>query len=201
MTNQTFNLDLIPKGVLPVVYVSQYDKGQTWTINIFKDGVAFTIPAGVGALVLGTKPDGYGFEYACTVSGNVVTVTLAQQMTACAGDVTSEIRLVDDDNDVIIGTINFIIRVEPAALADDTVISDSDISAIEQAIELVDEIPQIEGQLLAIQYDAEAWAVGTKNGTPVTQDDEQYENNAKYWATNGMYITDAQWSSVESILT
>ena len=200
MTNQTINLDLIPRGVNPVVYVSQYDKGQTWTINVYKDGVAFTIPAGVAAIILGTKPDGYGFEYACTVSGSVVTTTLEQQMTAVAGDVISEIRLVDGD-DTIIGTINFIIRVEPAALADDTVISDSDIAAIEQAIELVQEIPQIEQQLLAIQYDAEAWAVGTKNGTPVTQDDEQYNNNAKYWATNGMYITDAQWSSVESILT
>lgn len=200
MTNQTINLDLIPKGVSPVVYVSQYDKGQTWTINVYKDGVAFTIPAGVAAIILGTKPDGYGFEYACTVSGSTVTATLEQQMTAVAGDVISEIRLVDGD-DTIIGTINFIIRVEPAALADDTVISDSDIAAIEQAIELVQEIPQIEQQLLAIQYDAEAWAVGTKDGTPVTQDDEQYNNNAKYWATNGMYITDAQWSSVESILT
>ena len=200
MTNQTFNLDLIPKGVSPVVHVSQYDQGQTWAINLYKDGVAYSPPVGTAAIIVGTKPDNYGFEYPCTISGNVVTATLEQQMTAVAGDVISEIRLTNVSEDIV-GTLNFIIRVEPAALADDTIISETDISAIEQALELIEEIPQIEGQLLAIQYDAEAWAVGTKDGVPVTQDDEQYENNAKYWATNGMYITDAQWTSVESILT
>lgn len=30
--------------------------------------------------------------------------------------------------------------------------------------------------------DSEAWAVGTKNGEPVTSADEQYENNAKYYS-------------------
>ena len=30
--------------------------------------------------------------------------------------------------------------------------------------------------------DAEAWAVGTRGGTPVTSSDPAYHNNAKYWA-------------------
>ena len=30
--------------------------------------------------------------------------------------------------------------------------------------------------------DSEAWAVGTRNGTPVAQGAPQYENNAAYWA-------------------
>lgn len=31
-------------------------------------------------------------------------------------------------------------------------------------------------------YEAEAWAKGTKNGTPVSSSDAQYQNNAKYFA-------------------
>ena len=32
------------------------------------------------------------------------------------------------------------------------------------------------------EEDSEAWAVGTKDGTPVSSSEPQYENNAKYWA-------------------
>lgn len=32
------------------------------------------------------------------------------------------------------------------------------------------------------EQEAEAWAVGTKDGDPVTSDDPQYENNSKYWS-------------------
>lgn len=200
MTNQTFNLDLIPKGVAPVVYVSQYDKGQEWTINLYKDGVAFPIPAGTAVLILGTKPDKYGFEYSCTYSGNVITAILQQQMTAVAGDVTAEIRLTNSNNDIV-GTVNFIIRVEPAALADDTIISDTQIAAIEEALELISQIPQIEAELNAIEENAEAWAVGTKDGVPVTNSDPQFENNAKYYAEHFVgYIQDTQWSAIQAIL-
>ena len=38
----------------------------------------------------------------------------------------------------------------------------------------------------ASAQDAEAWAKGTKNGTPVASTDEQYENNAKYWAEQSL---------------
>lgn len=32
------------------------------------------------------------------------------------------------------------------------------------------------------ESNSEAWAVGTRNGTDVTSEDESYNNNAKYWA-------------------
>lgn len=35
---------------------------------------------------------------------------------------------------------------------------------------------------LASSLESEAWAIGTKDGDPVTSDDPQYENNSKYWA-------------------
>lgn len=40
------------------------------------------------------------------------------------------------------------------------------------------------GQAEDSAEDAEAWAVGERNGEPVSVGDETYENNAKYWAEN-----------------
>lgn len=192
MTSQTFSLDLIPKGIPPIVYVSQYDKGQTWNIGILKDGSPFTVPGGSVVTVQGTKEDGTGFQYSCTFSGSQVVVTEEQQMTMFAGDVATEIRITNGG--AIIGSLNFIIRVEPAALADDTVISETDLPLIEKAIE---DLPIVE----EYKEDAEAYAVGTRNGVPVTSDDPAFENNAKYYAENciGM-ITDAQWAQIVNIL-
>ncbi len=193
MTSQTINLNLIPGSVEPVIHVSQYDKGQTWVFNIFAGSQPFSIPSGSTVVILGTKKDKTGFEYSCSFTGNVVTAIEQQQMTVMDGDVPTEIRITNGND--LIGSLNFIIKVEPAALKDDTVISETDLPLIEQAIE---DLPLVEGY----KEDAEAYAVGTRNGTPVTSGDPAYQNNAKYYADNfiGM-ITDAQWSSIQTILS
>lgn len=128
---QTYNLDLVPNGRPLVVNVSQYDMGsRALTFNFFKDNVAFTPPAGYSANITGTKPDGTGFMYAMTVSGSAATVEVTQQMCAVAGDCPCEIRLIDGNSNVL-GTANFTLSVERAAMDDDTVISESDIPYFE----------------------------------------------------------------------
>ena len=193
MTSQTINLDLIPKGIPPIIHVSQYDKGQTWRFLLFKDGSAYEIPEDAEVTIQGTKSDNTGFQYACTYDGSEVVATETQQMTIFAGDVSAELAITRGDE--LIGTLNFIIRVEPAALREDTAISETDLPLIEEAIEAV-------AQVKAYSEDAEAYAVGTRDGIPVGSSDPAYENNAKYYADNfiGM-ITDAQWASIQTILT
>lgn len=128
---QVYNLDLVPNGRPLVVNVSQYDQGsRALTFNFFKDNVAFTPPSGYAAHITGTKPDGTGFMYAMTVSGSAATVEVTQQMCAVAGECPCEIRLIDGNSNVL-GTANFTLSVERAAMDDDTVISDSDIPYFE----------------------------------------------------------------------
>lgn len=136
MTNQTFNLDLIPQGVPPIVHVSQYDKGQTWDIHLYENGIVFPVPANTSAAIQGTKPDNTGFQFPAVISAgdNVVTFTLEQQMTVFSGDIDCELVLVNGDDQV--ATINFILSVEPTTLDDDTVISETQLPLIEQAAEL-----------------------------------------------------------------
>lgn len=178
MTSQTINLDLIPNGVNPVINVSQYDKGQTWLFNILVNGSAFNIPTGSSVTIRGTKRDSTGFVYACSFSGSTVTAIVQDQMTVCSGDQKGELRI--EKNGDIIATMNFTIRVKPSALADTTQISETDLPLIEQAVELMNEAPQIIAQMEGLEQDAEAWAKGTKNGTAVPSTAEQYHNNS-YW--------------------
>lgn len=193
MTTQTFDLDMIPNGVAPIIHASQYDKGQTWLFNIFADITPYSIPAGAIVTIQGTKPDHTGFQYACTYSGNQVTATEMQQMTVLPGDVPTEIRITKDDD--IIGSINFKIRVEPAALADDTEISETDLPLLEEAIEAADEAIQA-------AEDSEAWAIGERGGVPVSSTDPTFENNARYYAEHfAGYIPDAMYNDIQTLLS
>lgn len=134
MITQTINLNLIPGGVLPRINVSQYDKGsRTLNFNIYNGSVLFDIPTGSTITIQGTKPDHTGFQYSCEYEGSVVTANLEQQMSIISGEVTCEITINKDLQ--LIGTGNFILNVEPAAVKDDTVISETELPLIEQAIE------------------------------------------------------------------
>jgi hypothetical protein len=189
MTSQTFELDLIPQGVPPVVHVSQYDRGQVWFIEVLENGVPYEIPTGCAVTIQGSKPDNTAFQYACTYSGNIVAAVLMQQMCAVVGDVSCEVRITANDAAQIIGSLNFVIEVEEGSIADDTIVSETDISLIEQAIELAERVPEIiqecEQYVIASGNNAvqsEKWATGTANGTPVTSGDTTYHNNSKYYS-------------------
>lgn len=215
MTTQSFNLELIPQGVAPCVYVSQYDKGQTWLISLFANNLPFNIPSGAGVVIQGTKPDSTGFQYPCTFNDNVVTATEQQQMTVIAGKVPCEIKV--SQGDAIIASLNFCLIVEPAALRDDTIISDTELPLIEEAAEAVAQIPELVENALAditeaknnaiddveaAATDAEAWATGTRDGVPVPSTDPTYQNNAKYYCDNSAGgITDAQWAQIVALYT
>ena len=180
MTTQSFNLDIIPQGVNPLVYVSQYDKGQTWLINLFVNNLPFNIPSGATVTIQGTKPDSTGFQYSCTFSGNVVTAIEEQQMTVLAGKVPCEIVVALSG--AKIASLNFCLAVEPSALSDGTIISETELPLIEEAAELAEQLPAIVDEVEGFVEDSEAWAKGTKGGTPVTSDDPQYHANAKWYA-------------------
>lgn len=200
MTSQTLNLNLIPQGVKPVIHVSQYDKGQTWIFNLMLNNAYYDIPAGSSVTIQGTKSDNTGFQYACSYTGHTVTAIEQQQMTVLAGDVPAEIRITKDGD--ILGTLNFIIRVEQAALSDGTQVSETDLPVIEQIIEFIDDVPEIINQMEGLQEDAEAWAAGTRGGEAISSTDPAYENNAKYYAVNFLgYMSQAQYDALQTIFS
>lgn len=135
MNVQHIKLNIIPGGVLPVVHVSQYDHNAGGLVfDIYNGGELYELPEGTTASIEGTKPDEYGFLYpAAAVSGHSVTIDVVEQMTVVPGKVICELRLSHQQDNV--GTINFILAVEPAGLSDDTEVSETDIPLLREAIE------------------------------------------------------------------
>lgn len=138
MITQRTKLDMRPGGVMPVVHVSQYDNDAAALIfDLYDGGELFTVPTGSSVLLNGLKPDNYGFSYqAASISGNTVVCNLTTQMTAVAGAVVCELRVRNGAGTQIIGSCNFILQVEAAVLTDDTIISETMIPLIEQAVEI-----------------------------------------------------------------
>ena len=180
MVTQTINLNMIPGSIPPVVHVSQYDTDENaLVINLYEGSTPFT--SGTTATIEGTKPDMTGFTYAASYSTNIVTADITEQMTAVAGQVICEVRITDGDNTV--GTQNFILLVEPAALSDSTVISDTDIPLLQQAID---------ASAAAVTAAGQVYAVGSKIGN--SGDLNTYTTSGKYYAEQSHTISNAPTS-------
>ena len=200
MVTQTINLNLIPGGVPPVINVNQYDIGNATLLLKLHNGFSeFTVPKSASVTLVGTKPDNTGFVYAAeSVSGSLATVNVTQQMTALAGDVMCELRIrnegaganseetghSDHEN---IGTINFILRVERAALSDDTVISKTDIPLIEQVIDVS---KNFMGYVQETRDNAATWTTMAKTAVNAMEAAAESEKNAKVYNDNVVQLAD-----------
>lgn len=113
------DLSLIPDGIEPRIYVSQYDVGVTLTFNW-----SGTLAAGGAARVMGTKPSGIGFDLACTRVGSGTSVTgftveTTLDMTSEAGEFPAEIRITEGTQ--VVGSQNFTLVVERSPHPDGTI--------------------------------------------------------------------------------
>ena len=129
--NQTFKLSLKPDDYpprVPVVYANQYDVGRPFQATILDvDDSEYTFTNETVA-ICGTKPDGTGFSYDVTASGHVVTFTTTGQMTVVHGFVRCGIIITQGST--VIGTLAFLMYVQPAALQTGTIISSDDFGSI-----------------------------------------------------------------------
>ena len=112
MANESINLNLIPKGEMPVIHVSQFDNGRQFNINLLKGSDEYTLPAGYTAALNCRKADRNIVTLAATtVSSNTLTFTTTTQLCACAGNNLCEV-VIKDAEDYQVGTLNFILAVE-----------------------------------------------------------------------------------------
>lgn len=140
MITRTFKLCLnAGTGSAPYINVSQYDEGETWLFELYSETGERYIPT-TGAIV-GVKSDGHGIVNTGTVdSEGRVVITETQQMTASAGRAIYELSI----DGLTHGTANFIVAVERKP-TDDAVMSDSDLSLIQEAIDSAEVIVEVIG--------------------------------------------------------
>ena len=132
MITQTCKINMVPGGMPPIIHVSQYDAGsRDLTFELYSGATPWKAPSGATVTIDGTKPDGKAFSVAAAASGSTVTATLTQQMTAAAGRAECQLTVTKGEN--VLGSANFILDVERAALPEDADMSETDISSIETA--------------------------------------------------------------------
>lgn len=128
MITRNFNLYLHKKGNPLVIQANQYDSGEQWVFTLLEEDGTQYIPT-TGAII-GRKSDGNAITVGGSVVDGKVVIIETEQMTAAAGKAVFELSV----DDLTHGTANFIVNVEKKP-TDDAVISDSDLSLIEEALE------------------------------------------------------------------
>lgn len=118
MYTQTEKVNIEPKSYLPVFRVSQNDIGRTLKAHLISDDGEITIPTSATVTMAGIKPSGLGYTVTGTIDGSDVTFETDATMTDEAGQIESEIRIVDGET--LIGTTNVVLNVEPNPHPDDT---------------------------------------------------------------------------------
>lgn len=129
MITQELDLNMVPGTVPPVINVSQFDTGARTFIFTLYNGATLFNGAVASCRIEGIKPDNKGFSYNARYSNGVVTADCTEQMTAVAGNVLCELRLLENDEKTL-GTLNFILCVEKSPMNEETDISETEIPAI-----------------------------------------------------------------------
>ena len=156
IARQNLKLNLVPGGVPPVLNVSQYDSAYDVHFTIYNGAQLFEIPDDVSIEFQETKRDGNGFTVGATKSAQTgqCYIWMQEQMSAVPGDQICELVLTNTTEDQI-GTANFIMRVEPAALNKNTVISESEIAYANQVLAQLGSVAAYKAQLDAQGDDIE----------------------------------------------
>ena len=173
MANESINLNLIPKGEMPVIHVSQFDNGRQFTINLLKGSDEYTLPQGYTAVLNCRKADRNIVTLATTsVLSNALTFTTTTQLCACAGKNLCEV-VIKDTEDYQIGTLNFILEVERDPLQ-------GGIESTSEIHDLEDQIEDITTEIISENY-------YTKTETDTLLDAKADASDLATVATTGSY--------------
>ena len=134
MITERINIDVRPGGVPVVIHVTQYEAGlRQFIFTPYASDGELTIVAG-SATLEGTKPDGHAFQQACSMTNSIVTYVLQEQLCAVEGRVWSRL-VIRDENGGMIGYTAIVWVVGCAGVKDGAIMSDSDISALQQFLD------------------------------------------------------------------
>jgi hypothetical protein len=117
MSWQRIELNMIPDTkVLPVVHASQFDSNRSISFQMFTGEDEWTIPEGLTIELHCRKVDDNIVTLApLSVDGSVITFITTEQLTACSGQNKCELSFINSD-ELVIGSLNFILDVEPDPL-------------------------------------------------------------------------------------
>lgn len=156
---QTYRVDMTPGGVPLILNISQYDtKYREYKFLPYLDAAPVSRIEGAVVTLEATKPDNFAVVYNCDYNADgSVTYVLGQQLAAVPGRVWSKL-VFRETTGGILGTAAILWVVEEAGVKDDAIVSDSDLSMLEQVIEFSEHASEIVEQVSADAASATAAA-------------------------------------------
>ena len=145
---ETIKLDLIPGKKMPSLHASQYDDGREHGIDLFENGVAYKLD-GTETLTINERK---GDDCICSLDientfadTNHIVFASTEQMCAVWGNNICELVIAKGEK--TIGTLNFILEVEPSP-TENGIKSESEIKNLErQVMDIANEVvPEIIGE-------------------------------------------------------
>lgn len=136
MLSENLSINITPNGVPTVIHITQYDVGlRRFVFTPYTSEGTFTPDTAASATLEGTKPDGNAFVHNCSYNSStgVITYTIQEQLAAVAGRVWSKL-VVRNTSGAAIGYAAIIWIVDMAGVQDDAIVSDSDLSALEEFV-------------------------------------------------------------------
>lgn len=113
LVNQDLVLDVVPGPIPPILHLTEYDENMEVVVTLQRRGQPFQIPTGTTVKIEGTLK-GHPFSENATPSGNTVTFSLTESMTAFAGRAWTKIKLTQNNKPV--STCGFWLDVDRAGV-------------------------------------------------------------------------------------
>ena len=144
MAFERIELNICPAGDMPVFHCSQYDVGRPIIIDLKNGDDAFTPTAGTTFELHCRKVDDNIVTLdTYEVDGNTLTFTSTEQLCACPGDNLCEVAIYLDE--LCMGTLNFMLHVEPDPLA-------GGLESDTQIYNLTEQVREITEQVIGDDY-------------------------------------------------
>ena len=144
MAFERIELNICPAGDMPVFHCSQYDVGRPIIIDLLNGDDAFTPTAGTTFELHCRKVDDNIVTLdTYEVDGNTLTFTSTEQLCACPGDNLCEVAIYLDE--LCMGTLNFMLHVEPDPLA-------GGLESESQIHDLYEQVEEITEQVIGDDY-------------------------------------------------
>ena len=127
-----FNLPITPGAIPPVLHLSQYDSGRTFTAILRDDqGVPFELDASSTAVIKGRNAAGIAWQQDCTVSGANVTFTPSGAATDQFGVMPVTIEITESEE--VITPLCVVFHIQKAGYTNEEAVLSPDFETAIQA--------------------------------------------------------------------
>lgn len=127
-----FNLPITPGSIPPVLHLSQYDSGRTFTAILRDDAnVPFELDSGATAVIKGRNAAGIAWQQDCTVSGANVTFTPSGAATDQFGVMPVTIEITESAE--VISPLCVIFNIQKAGYTNEEAVLSPDFETAIQA--------------------------------------------------------------------